>query len=72
MGDNLIFGRTWEDIQSMQQGKYTAPKVDMSKSGKQPATDADRELLRKHGFDGLEKMGFFGVIDRLKNTEEEQ
>ena len=60
-----IFGRSWDDVQAMQQGTYKPQTIDTSTPSKQPATKKDHELLSKHGVDGLEEMGFFGVLDRL-------
>lgn len=60
-----IFGHSWEDIQSMQQGKYTPRTISNSTDGKKPATESDHEMLKKHGVDGLRELGFFGVLDRL-------
>ena len=62
-----IFGYTWEQIQSAQQGGRLHKTVDSSVSGRSPATDKDRELLAEYGYDGLLKMGFHGVIDRLQH-----
>ncbi len=30
---NLIFGKTWEEIQAMQQGTYRPPAIDTGKTG---------------------------------------
>jgi len=66
-----IFGYEWDDIQAAQQKRGSLQKtIDISSAtGRPPATDADRELLAKHGIDGLKEMGFFGVIDRLDCNE---
>ena len=66
--DKKKFGYDWDDIQAMQRGTYVRPKIDLSKSGKKAATDADVELLKKYGREGLESEGMFGVLDRLKNS----
>lgn len=63
---DLIFGKTWEEIQDMQQKKYR-PKVATS-SSLPMATEDDVNLLRKYGLAGLEEKQFYGVIDRLKNS----
>ena len=36
---------------------------------KPTATDADRKLLAKYGMKKLEEIGYWGVIDRLRNDE---
>jgi hypothetical protein len=63
----LIFGRQWEVIQQMQQ-KQPRRTISVPLEPLPMATDADRELFREHGFDGLEAMKFYGVIDRLRNS----
>lgn len=60
-----IFGRSWEDIQVMQQGG-PARAVDLGP--KPEATDGDRKLLALHGADGLRKMNYWGVLDRLATS----
>ena len=60
-----IFGRSWEQIQAMQQGTYTPKCIDTSKSSAIAATDKDKALLAAHGPDGLRKLRFYGVLDRL-------
>ena len=62
---NRIFGHSWEDIQSMQQGTYVAPKVDLSVKRTVAATDNDMKLLAEHGELGLRELKFYGVMDRL-------
>lgn len=45
--------------------------VDLSvPPGPPPPTDADRALLEKHGEDGLRRMKYFGVLDRLHLLKE--
>lgn len=57
-----IFGHSWDSIMVKQGGSVRA--VDL---GPEPtATKGDKDLLAKHGLDGLKKMGFFGVINRLQ------
>lgn len=65
--ENTIFGYSWGQIKSVQQGgkSLTSEKIDLSKPAKKPATDKDRELLALHGENGLREMGMFGVLDRL-------
>ena len=36
---------------------------------KPTATEEDRKLLAKYGYERLEEMGYYGVIDRLRNSE---
>ena len=60
-----IFGKSWEQIQAMQQGTYIPDCIDTSKSSKTAATDKDKALLAVHGPDGLRKLRFYGVMDRL-------
>ena len=60
-----IFGRSWDEIQVMQQdGK--ARKVDFGP--KPEATDGDKNLLAVHGVAKLREMGYWGVIDRLTTS----
>lgn len=60
-----IFGRSWDEIQVMQQGGQ-ARKVDF---GPKPvATDGDKNLLAVHGIAKLREMGYWGVIDRLTTS----
>ena len=61
--NELIFGYKWEEIQSMQQGTYTRPTITPAPAP--DATQADYDLLVKHGIEGLKRMEFFGVLDRL-------
>lgn len=62
-----IFGRDWKQIQSAQQGGSLDIPVrhedDIVKYRK-----ADLNLLKKYGTDGLRKMEYFGVLDRLKRA----
>ena len=44
--DNLIFGKTWEEIQSMQQKTYIAPKVDLHKSGDYGCDPIDNGMFK--------------------------
>ena len=63
---NKIFGYKWEDIQAMQNGVHTRPTVDVSKPSKGAATQQDRDMLAKHGTQGLRDNGMWGVLDRLE------
>ena len=66
--DHKILGRDWADIQAAQQGDSSALNKPLSGPPTRPsATDTDRALLAKHGTDGLQELGFFGVLDRLGN-----
>lgn len=60
-----ILGRSWDEIQVMQQGGK-ARAVDFGP--KPTATDGDKALLAAHGIAGLRKMGYWGVIDRLTTS----
>lgn len=60
-----IFGRSWNEIQVMQQGG-PARKVDFGPAPE--ATDRDRAMLAEFGIEGLKAKGFFGVIDRLTTS----
>lgn len=60
-----IFGRSWDEIQVMQQGGQ-ARKVDFGP--KPAATDGDKNLLAVHGAKKLREMGYWGVIDRLTTS----
>lgn len=61
-----IFGYSFEEIQAMQQKKYV-PRV-IGFPVKSALKEGDKEKLAKHGKDGLEKLGLFGVLDRLKQN----
>ncbi len=68
MSNKTIFGRSWEAIQRAQQGASSALNDGCLPAGpsvKPKATDKDRELLKLYGPAGLDKMGFYGVLDRL-------
>ena len=60
-----IFGRSWDEIQVMQQGGK-ARKVDFGP--KPEATAGDKALLAVHGIAKLREMGYWGVIDRLTTS----
>lgn len=64
----LIFGNTWQQIQRAQRGGHLSKRIDTSKPpAVQLPTEKDLQLLQKHGFEGLEKLGLHGVLDRLRN-----
>ncbi len=65
--DILILGRTWEEIQSIQQGTHAA-KIVSGSFVHSKATDADIMNLEKYGGDGLREKQFHGVIDRLTTS----
>jgi hypothetical protein len=67
MKNNLIFGKTWEEIQAMQKGNYKAKTVS-SNIVLPMATQCDIEMLRDKGIDYIKGNGLFGVIDRLQNS----
>jgi len=60
-----ILGYGFEDIRAMQQKTYVPRTIDLSKDGKPKPTEADFKMLEKYGEDGLRKMEYFGVMDRL-------
>lgn len=62
--ENLIFGRSWEEIQLMQGGITRAVNL----GPKPEATAGDRKLLQEFGESGLLEKGFHGVIDRLRTS----
>lgn len=66
--NDLIFGHTWEAIQRAQQGGRLHTAVDTSKPLDHSLLPGDMELLEKHGLEGLQQMGFAGVIDRLQRN----
>lgn len=65
MSDQKIFGYDWADIQRMQQ-RLPAPPV--QRSADIDHSESDRIALETHGIEGLKKLGYFGVLDRLKTT----
>ena len=68
--ENLIFGHTWQQIQRAQRGGHLSEKIDISKPPAiQLPTEKDLQLLEKHGFNGLEKLGFHGVLDRVRHLK---
>ena len=65
--EELLFGYTWEEIQSMQQGTYQRNLIS-GPSVKPIATEADIQLLKGRGLAYLQDNGLYGVIDRLQNS----
>lgn len=64
-----IFGHDWTDIQRAQQGGALHKRI-TAFAPLAAATDADLELLRKHGsIEALRAIGFDGVVDRLSRTQ---
>jgi len=64
---DLIFGKTWEQIQAMQRGLCVTEYADLSKpGGPAKASESDLALLKEHGINGLESLGFYGVLERLR------
>ena len=62
-----IFGFTWQEIQRAQQRGGLGKPIDTSKPAQiDTPHQADLDLLEKHGAIGLENMGYYGVIDRLR------
>lgn len=60
-----IFGYDWEDIERAQQREQTLSRPIRGPVKLPEVTDEDRELLSTYGPEGLKRMGFAGVIDRL-------
>lgn len=61
-----IFGYTWDQIQSAQQGGSLSQAIDTSAPpAKSSASPDDMSMLEKHGIDGLKEKQLFGVLDRL-------
>lgn len=66
--DDLIFGYTFDEIESAQRGGRLGRAVDTSKPAGEDSEErkrADLLLLEKHGLEKLREMHYFGVIDRL-------
>lgn len=72
MDNDRIFGLTWDQIQRAQRGQGYRDRIDTSKPAFKAATpeeaEGDRQLLEKHGEQGLRDRGYFGVIDRLQRA----
>lgn len=64
--NDSIFGYTFEQIRDWQQRKQ--PLLPILNTHKPELLPGDLELLEEHGVEGLNKMQFFGVLDRLKNN----
>lgn len=69
-----IFGHSWDAIVRAQQGGRLDRVIDTSK----PAVDPEQALLRhrsdmllleQHGVDGLERLQYWGVLDRLRQAK---
>jgi hypothetical protein len=65
----LIFGYTWNQINEAQQGNSSVlhPTI-KNKTPDIVLTDKDLDLFNEVGIPGLEKLGYFGLIDRLKRA----
>ena len=63
-----ICGYTWEQIQRAQAGGRLSDRLTTDVPSKPSATEKDMVLLEEHGFDGLQSLQFFGVLDRLNNS----
>lgn len=64
--ESLIFGYTFQEILDMQQRKQIT-RTPSTRIGPLEPTEADFKLLAEYGMDGLEKMQYYGVIERLKH-----
>ena len=63
MSNDRIFGYEWADIQRAQQGGRLHKPI--NRTALDLVTDQDRELLAQHGPEGLQRIGFYGVLDRV-------
>lgn len=63
--ENLIFGYTWEEIQQLQQGTFKRKYI-TSESKPIPLSKEEFDLFNNVGLQGLENMGYFGLIDRIQ------
>ena len=66
MSDQKIFGYDWADIQRAQNGGRLSRPI--TRSVDIDHRESDRIALETHGIEGLKKLGYFGVLDRLKTT----
>jgi hypothetical protein len=67
--NDLIFGYEWEEIKAAQQCKPVGRKIPKTiTDGIKLCKKADLVLLEKHGIEGLKKMQFYGVLDRLQQA----
>jgi len=65
---DLIFGYEWEEIKLAQQGKPLGRKILSLTNNIDICKKSDLVLLEKHGIEGLKKMQFYGVLDRLQRA----
>jgi hypothetical protein len=64
---DLIFGYTWDEIQKAQRGGKLQHTIVLGDS-KITITTEEIELLKREGVSGLERLGFYGLLDRLKRS----
>lgn len=64
-----IFGYSFEEINEAQQGKPLGKTIDPTKTEKKTATADDIATLEKHDVQGIMQMGFFGVLQRLRESK---
>ena len=64
---DLIFGYTWAQIEAAQQGKVLGELVPVAAKAAKGDICSRRDLgqFELHSEEGLRKMQFFGIIDRL-------
>jgi hypothetical protein len=62
---DLIFGYTWDEIQKAQFGGKLHHSI-VSSGDKLTITVEEIELFSREGVSGLERLGFYGLLDRLK------
>lgn len=72
LSQNLIAGRTWEEISAMQQKSHIPQPALRTDSGNgiRPATTRDLDLLKQHNsnLNELKNAGFFGSYEALNNA----
>lgn len=62
-----IVGHRWDDIQRAQQGGTLGRPI-TGPINRPLATPEDLELLESHGEAQLGALGYWGVLDRLRNS----
>lgn len=66
---NKFFGYDWDDIQRAQQGgRLSRPVVRTDDDINPDRLAHDRALLAQYGANGLRKLEYFGVLDRLQRA----
>ena len=65
--NDLIFGKTWSQIQDMQQGRSQS-NVISGPCEPSTATESDLCKLKAIGIDGFKAEQLYGIIDRLQTS----